>query len=183
VTLGIVSALGRANVGISDYEDFIQTDAAINPGNSGGALVNRRGELVGINTAIFSQSGGYQGIGFAVPSNLARRVVDDLTQYGEVRRGSIGYVEIAPLSATAAQQLGVPDARGVLVQAMRRDSAAYRAGLRPGDVIVAFNDMAVADGGQILRLIQDAPIGSTARVVVIREGERTTLDVPIEGPN
>jgi serine protease Do len=110
-------------------------------------------------------------------------VVDDLTQYGEVRRGSIGYVEIAPLSATAAQQLGVPDARGVLVQAMRRDSAAYRAGLRPGDVIVAFNDMAVADGGQILRLIQDAPIGSTARVVVIREGERTTLDVPIEGPN
>jgi Do/DeqQ family serine protease len=183
VTLGIVSALGRANVGISDYEDFIQTDAAINPGNSGGALVNRRGELVGINTAIFSQSGGYQGIGFAVPSNLARRVVDDLTQYGEVRRGSIGYVEIAPLSATAAQQLGVPDARGVLVQAMRRDSAAYRAGLRPGDVIVAFNDMAVADGGQILRFIQDAPIGSTARVVVIREGERTTLDVPIEGPN
>ena len=98
VTLGIVSALGRTNVGISAYEDFIQTDAAINPGNSGGALVNARGELVGINTAIFSQSGGYQGIGFAVPSNLARRIVSDLTQYGEVRRGSIGYVEIAPLS-------------------------------------------------------------------------------------
>src|SRR5688572_22463769 len=98
VTLGIISALGRTNVGISAYQDFIQTDAAINPGNSGGALVNARGELVGINTAIFSQSGGYQGIGFAVPSNLARRVVADLTQYGEVRRGSIGYVEIAPLS-------------------------------------------------------------------------------------
>ena len=103
VTLGIVSALGRTNVGISAYEDFIQTDAAINPGNSGGALVNARGELVGINTAIFSQSGGYQGIGFAVPSNLARRIVSDLTQYGEVRRGSIGYVEIAPLSTMVAR--------------------------------------------------------------------------------
>ena len=87
VTLGIVSALGRANVGIAAYEDFIQTDAAINPGNSGGALINARGELIGINTAIFSQSGGYQGIGFAVPSNLARRVVDDLTKFGVVRRG------------------------------------------------------------------------------------------------
>ncbi len=92
VTLGIVSALGRANVGITQYEDFIQTDAAINPGNSGGALINARGELVGINTAIFSQSGGYQGIGFAVPSNLVRRVVDDLQKFGRVRRGSIGYV-------------------------------------------------------------------------------------------
>ena len=92
VTLGIVSALGRANVGITQYEDFIQTDAAINPGNSGGALINSRGELIGINTAIFSQSGGYQGIGFAVPSNLVRRVVDDLKKFGRVRRGSIGYV-------------------------------------------------------------------------------------------
>ena len=90
VTAGIVSATGRANVGFADYEDFIQTDAAINPGNSGGALINTRGELVGINTGIFSQSGGYQGIGFAVPSNLARHVVDDLMKYGEVRRGSIG---------------------------------------------------------------------------------------------
>ena len=90
VTAGIVSATGRTNVGFADYEDFIQTDAAINPGNSGGALINTRGELVGINTGIFSQSGGYQGIGFAVPSNLARHVIDDLLKYGEVRRGSIG---------------------------------------------------------------------------------------------
>ena len=93
VTLGIVSALGRANIGAATYEDFIQTDAAINPGNSGGALVNARGELIGINTAIYSQSGGYQGIGFAVPSNLARRVMDDLIRYGQVRRGSIGAME------------------------------------------------------------------------------------------
>jgi Do/DeqQ family serine protease len=179
VTLGIVSALGRNNVGISAYEDFIQTDAAINPGNSGGALVNVRGELVGINTAIFSQSGGYQGIGFAVPSNLARRIVSDLTQYGEVRRGSIGYIEIAPLSTLVAEQLAVPGGRGVLVQAMRRDESAYAAGLRPGDVIVSFNGTAIADGGQLSRLVNDAPIGSTAVVVVIREGERVTLRIPI----
>jgi Do/DeqQ family serine protease len=179
VTLGIVSALGRTNVGISAYEDFIQTDAAINPGNSGGALVNVRGELVGINTAIFSQSGGYQGIGFAVPSNLARRIVNDLTQYGEVRRGSIGYVEIAPLSTLLADQLGVPGARGVLIQGMRRDSSAYEAGLRPGDVIVSFNGTPVADGGQLSRLIQDSPIGRTATITVIREGEQRDLRIPI----
>jgi Do/DeqQ family serine protease len=179
VTLGIVSALGRNNVGISAYEDFIQTDAAINPGNSGGALVNARGELVGINTAIFSQSGGYQGIGFAVPSNLARRIVSDLTQYGEVRRGSIGYVEIAPLSTMVAEQLRVPGARGVLIQVMRRDSSAYEAGLRPGDVIVSFNGTAIADGGQLSRLIQDARIGSAAAVTVIREGDRVELKIPI----
>jgi len=179
VTLGIISALGRTNVGISTYEDFIQTDAAINPGNSGGALVSARGELVGINTAIFSQSGGYQGIGFAVPSNLARRVVADLTQYGEVRRGSIGYVEIAPLSTLMAGQLGIDDARGVLVQAMRRDSAAYDAGLRPGDVIVRFNGTAIADGGQLSRLIQDARIGSTATMTIVRDGRRIEVKVPI----
>ena len=180
VTLGIVSALGRANVGISAYEDFIQTDAAINPGNSGGALINARGELVGINTAIFSQSGGYQGIGFAVPSNLARRVVNDLSQYGEVRRGSIGYVEIAPLSTQAAGQLGVPDARGVLIQAMRRDASAYTAGLRPGDVIVTFDGTDVVDGGQLSRMIQDAEIGTEATVTIVRAGERLDLEISIQ---
>ena len=183
VTLGIVSALGRTNVGISAYEDFIQTDAAINPGNSGGALVNARGDLVGINTAIFSQSGGYQGIGFAVPSNLARRIVNDLTQYGEVRRGSMGYVEIAPLSALVAGQLGVPDGRGVLIQAMRRDASAYTAGLRPGDVIVSFNGTAIVDGGQLSRLIQDARIGSMTAVTVIREGQRIELKISISSSN
>ena len=179
VTLGIVSAIGR-RVGISDYEDFIQTDAAINPGNSGGALVSARGELVGINTAIFSQSGGYQGIGFAVPSNLARRVVDELQKYGEVRRGSIGYVEVAPLTSQMAEQLGVPDARGVLVQRMRRDSSAFRAGMEPGDVIVSFNGTPVTDGSQLNRLIQDSRIGSTTAATVIREGRRVDLRVPIQ---
>ena len=179
VTLGIVSALGRNNVGISAYEDFIQTDAAINPGNSGGALVNARGELVGINTAIFSQSGGYQGIGFAVPSNLAKRIVNDLTQFGEVRRGSIGYVEIAPLTTQDAVELKSPDSRGVLIGRMRQDSSAYEGGLRPLDIVVTFNGTAITDGGQFSRLVQDSRIGSAAAVIVIREGRRLELKIPI----
>ena len=179
VTLGIVSALGRTSLGISGYEDFIQTDAAINPGNSGGALVNTRGELVGINTAIFSQSGGYQGIGFAIPSNLARRVVNDFLKYGEVRRGDIGYVEFSPLTTQAAAELGAPNARGVLVQRMRRDAAAFSAGLRPGDIIVAFNGTAVIDSGPLQRMIQDSPIGSTATMDVIRDGRRIQIRMPI----
>ncbi|MEQ1760883.1 MAG: trypsin-like peptidase domain-containing protein [Vicinamibacterales bacterium] len=179
VTLGIVSALGR-RVGISAYEDFIQTDAAINPGNSGGALINARGELIGINTAIFSQSGGYQGIGFAVPSNLARTVVDELQRFGEVRRGSVGDVEISPITPQLAAQLGAPeDTRGVLVQRMRRDSAAYDGGIRPGDIIVAFGGMPIGDGAQLSRLIQDAKIGSTASISVLREGRRVELKIPI----
>src|SRR5215204_1066532 len=118
VTLGIVSALGRNNLGVSTYEDFIQTDAAINPGNSGGALVNGRGELVGINTVIFSQSGGYQGIGFAVSSNLARKIFSDLRQYREVRRGWMGPVRFAPLTTQLAQRLGAPDTKGAVVWQM-----------------------------------------------------------------
>ena len=179
VTLGIVSALGRTSLGISGYEDFIQTDAAINPGNSGGALVNTRGELVGINTAIFSQSGGYQGIGFAIPSNLARRVVNDFLKYGEVRRGSIGTVILAPMTTEIAQQLGTKDARGLLVQRIARASSAYAGGLRPGDIIVGFNGTAIEDGGVLLRLVQDAPIGSTATMDVIRDGRRVQLRIPI----
>ncbi|MEQ1731972.1 MAG: PDZ domain-containing protein, partial [Vicinamibacterales bacterium] len=166
-------------VGISAYEDFIQTDAAINPGNSGGALINGRGELVGINTAIFSQSGGYQGIGFAVPSNLARKVVDELQRFGEVRRGSVGYIEIGPLTPQLAAELGAADAKGVLVQRMRRDSAAYDAGVRPGDIITAFAGTVITDGSQLSRLIQDAKIGTTATMTVLREGRRIELKVPI----
>jgi Do/DeqQ family serine protease len=180
VTLGIVSALGRANVGISAYEDFIQTDAAINPGNSGGALVNARGELIGINTAIFSQSGGYQGIGFAVPSNLARRVVDDLVQYGQVRRGSLGYLELSPLTTRLAEQLKATSTEGLVVTAISREAPAYRAGLQPGDILVTVNGQAVQDSGQLLRLVSDLPIGSTATVEYLREGRRRSLQVTVE---
>jgi Do/DeqQ family serine protease len=180
VTLGIVSALGRTNLGITGYEDFIQTDAAINPGNSGGALINSRGELIGINTAIFTESRGYQGIGFAVPSNLARRVMDDLIRYGEVRRGSIGAVELVPVTDDIARQLELPRAGGLLVARMSRTSAAYESGLRPGDVVVAFNGTAVESAAQLWRLVADTPIGSSVRLKVQRGDAAVTLTVPVE---
>ena len=180
VTLGIVSALGRANVGITQYEDFIQTDAAINPGNSGGALINSRGELIGINTAIFSQSGGYQGIGFAVPSNLVRRVIDDLQKFGRVRRGSIGYVEVIPLTARLAGELRAPATDGIVVNQMSRDSAAYKNGIEPGDVIIAVNGATIADPSQFVRMIADSSIGSTVRIEILRDGRRSTVRIPIE---
>jgi Do/DeqQ family serine protease len=180
VTLGVVSALGRAGVGIATYEDFIQTDAAINPGNSGGALINSRGELVGINTAIFSQSGGYQGIGFAVPSNLVRRVVDDLKQYGEVRRGSIGYVEVSPLTTRLAEELRAPSTDGVVITQMSRGSGAYEAGLRPGDIIKAVNGQVIANPSQFVRVVADTDIGSTARIEVLRDGKTSTIRVAVE---
>jgi serine protease Do len=180
VTLGIVSAVGRTNLGVSTYEDFIQTDAAINPGNSGGALVNARGELVGINTVIFSQSGGYQGIGFAVSSNLARRVVNDLQQYQEVRRGTIGRRDqYLPLSTRMAEEIGAPDTRGALAYRMDRNSPAYQGGMRPGDVVVSFNGTQVEDPGHLSRLVSDASIGSTASVTVIRDGKRINLKIPV----
>jgi serine protease Do len=182
VTAGIVSATGRANVGFARYEDFIQTDAPINPGNSGGALVNVRGQLVGINTGIFSQSGGYQGIGFAVPSNLAKHVIDDLKQYGEVRRGTIGgIVSIEALTPQIANELGVSNTNGALVARMARNSEAYNVGIRPGDVIVACNGQSVSDPSQLYRMVADSKIGSTATIRVMREGAGRALEfrVPI----
>jgi serine protease Do len=179
VTAGIVSATGRAQLGFADYEDFIQTDAAINPGNSGGALLNTRGELIGINTGIFSQSGGYQGIGFAVPSNLARRVVDDLMKYGQVRRGSIGYIGVEKLTAQLAEEVGAPSTTGALVSTMSRGSEAYDAGLRPGDVIVNVNGQAISDPSQFSRLIADSKIGSTAVIKVLRNGRTMEFKLPI----
>lgn len=179
VTLGIVSATERSLHGqVAGYENFIQTDAAINPGNSGGALVNARGELVGINTAIFSQSGGYQGIGFAVPSNLARRVMDDLMKHGEVRRGSMGRMDVVPLTTQLAQELGATDTRGAVVYQMSRSSSAYQAGLRPGDIIVRFNGQRVEDPSQFVRMLADTPIGSTVTIGAIREGRE--IEIPVK---
>jgi len=183
VTLGIVSAVSRTNLGISAYEDFVQTDAAINPGNSGGALVNARGELVGINTVIFSQSGGYQGIGFAVSANLAKRVLNDLRQYGEVRRGTIGYIQVLPLTPQLAQELSAPDTQGLAIAGIGRSAVeAYRAGLRVGDVLKTFNGTVITDAGQLYRLISDAPVASTATLGLLREGKPVTVKVPIERP-
>ncbi len=179
VTAGIVSATGRTNVGFADYEDFIQTDAAINPGNSGGALVSSRGELVGVNTGIFSESGGYQGIGFAVPSNLARRVVGDLRAYGEVQRGSVGFLRVEKLTDRLAAEVQAPTTNGAIVLRMTRDSESYEAGLRPGDVIVEFNRQSVDDPSQFFRMVADAKVGSTATVRVLREGRSLEFKLPI----
>jgi serine protease Do len=180
VTAGIISATGRSNVGFSEYEDFIQTDAAINPGNSGGALINTRGELIGINTGIFSQSGGYQGIGFAVPSNLVQHVVSDLRQFGQVQRGTIGgIITIDKLTPQIAEEVGAPNTQGALVIRMVRGSEAYDAGVRPGDVIVGFNGTRVDDPSQLYRLVADANIGSTATIRVLRNGRTLDMKVPI----
>ena len=179
VTAGIVSATGRTNVGFADYEDFIQTDAAINPGNSGGALINTRGELVGINTGIFSQSGGYQGIGFAVPSNLAKHVIDDLLKYGEVRRGSIDF-RVDTMSSDLAEQVGTNTTHGAVVTQMYRSSPSYDAGLRPGDVIVSFNGQAIDDASQLRKMVADAKIGTTATLKIVRTNRTIDMKIPIE---
>ncbi|MDH4101111.1 MAG: Do family serine endopeptidase, partial [Nitrospirota bacterium] len=148
VTMGIISAVGRANVGIADYEDFIQTDAAINPGNSGGALVNVKGELIGINTAIFSQSGGYMGIGFAIPSNMVRTVMDSLIKSGKVVRGWLG-VSVQEITPELASQFGLKESKGVLVTETEAGGPAAKGGLVRGDVVVAFDGKAVSDSAHL----------------------------------
>jgi S1-C subfamily serine protease len=183
VSLGIVSAVGRASPDLSPYTNFIQTDAAINPGNSGGALVNGRGELVGINNAIASRTGGYQGISFAIPANLARRVMAELIEHGEVRWGSLDGVSVQGLTSALAQRVGTESLSGVAVVQMWDDSAAYDQGLRPGDVIRSFNNQPVEDYTQFARLLADTAPGTTARLEVTRRTrageERFTFDVPV----
>jgi len=168
VTLGIVSTVSRIDPQLMTYSDFIQTDAAINPGNSGGALVNDRGELVGINTMIFSQTGGYQGIGFAIPANVARRIMDALITDGEILRGSIGNVTYRPVDSETARRLGLPQARGARIHQMYRNDPAFAAGLLPDDVILRVNDNDIAEPGQLMRLVADAPVGATLTVAAVR---------------
>ena len=179
VTLGIVSATGRSVEGLSPHEDFIQTDAAINRGNSGGALINARGELVGINSAIYSETGGYQGIGLAVPSNVVRGIMQQLIRDGVVRRGTIYGITLQPMNARIAQQLGSPNA-GVLVTRVDPRSKAATAGLRPGDVILDFDGRTLEGASNFLRLLGTAEIGSSATLTVVRDGRRATMKVPIE---
>ncbi|HET7216899.1 MAG TPA: trypsin-like peptidase domain-containing protein [Vicinamibacterales bacterium] len=180
VTHGIVSATGRNLEGqLASYVDFIQTDAAINQGNSGGALINTRGELIGINTAIFSQSGGSQGVGFAVPSNVAKHIMQELITYGGVRRGTILGIELYPMDVRLARQLGAPNAKGVLVYAISTGSDAYAAGVRRYDIIVSFNGKPVDDASQFMRQLSDSPIGSSATLGLLRDGRTITAKVPI----
>ena len=178
VTLGIVSALGRGRMGITQYEDFIQTDAAINPGNSGGALVNTKGELVGINTAIFSQSGGYQGVGFAVPTSMSQPIYDSLVKHGKVVRGYLG-IGIQDLNNDLAKSFGVTNAKGALVTDVKEDSPADHAGLRQGDVITSYQASAVEDAVALQRLVTKSTVGSKAAVKVLRDGHEKELSVTI----
>jgi len=180
VTLGIVSATSRNVEGLGTYEDFIQTDAAINRGNSGGALINARGELVGINSAIYSETGGYQGIGLAVPSNLVRKTMDELIKNGVVRRGTMLGIQLQAINDAIARQVGAPDAKGALVSRLDPQSAAYEAGLRPGDVIIAMNGTTLESAQHFLKLLGDSEIGSTAALSIIRDGRRATARVPVE---
>ena len=178
VTMGIVSAVGRANVGIADYEDFIQTDAAINPGNSGGALVNVRGELVGINTAIFSTSGGYQGIGFAVPTSMAKAAMDSLINKGKVVRGWLG-VSIQSLTPELAKQFELTDGKGVLVGDIVEDSPADKGGLQRGDIIVEVQGKKIDDPNQIRNMVAGIEPGQEIEMKIIRENKPITKNVTV----
>ena len=178
VTLGIVSALGRGRMGITQYEDFIQTDAAINPGNSGGALVNTKGELIGINTAIFSQSGGYQGVGFAVPTSMAKPVFESLMKTGKVVRGYLG-VAIQDLTPDLAKNFGMKESKGALISDVNSDSPAEQSGLKQGDVILEFQGAPVEDPAALQRLVTRTPVGSKATVKVLRDGHEKDVTVTI----
>ncbi len=170
VTYGIVSALGRSGINPDGYEDFIQTDASINPGNSGGALVNLRGELIGINSAILSRSGGNIGIGFAIPSNMVRSVMDQLVKYGEVKRGILG-VNIQTVTPDLADKLGTNDLNGAFVQQVVEGSAADKAGVKAGDVITAVNGQPVRSAAELRNRIGLMRIGESVDLGLVRDGK------------
>lgn len=178
VTAGIISAKSRG-IGITDREEFLQTDAAINPGNSGGPLVNLDGEVVGINTAISSTSGGYQGIGFAVPINLARWVGDQLMAHGEVQRAFLG-VGIQSIDRALSKQLGLDTVRGAVVTDVRAGSPAAKAGLQSGDVVIEFDGTSIIKPGDLQRRVEIASLNDVHKVVVIRDGKSMTIDVRVE---
>ena len=180
VTMGIVSAKGRSTAGVGDgsYEDFLQTDAAINQGNSGGALVNTKGDLIGINSQILSPSGGNIGIGFAIPANMVRDVMNDLRRDGRVRRAQLG-VTIQPVTSDIAESLGLKEVRGAIVSAVESGSAADKAGIARGDVITAFNGQPVQDLNSLRNRVAAAQPGSDATVTVVRSGGERTLPVKL----
>ncbi len=179
VTLGIISALGRGNVGIADYEDFIQTDAAINPGNSGGALVNIEGDLIGINTAIFSRTGGSEGIGFAIPSSIAIDIVDSLTRTGKVVRGWMG-IAIQEVTPALAKSFKLPEQRrGVLISDVNEQGPSAKAGLKRGDVIIGFGGRQVDSVSQLRNLVARTKVGRETTVKVLRDGQEELLNLTI----
>ena len=175
VTSGIVSALGRDHVGINTFENFIQTDAAINPGNSGGALIDTRGNLIGINTAIYSNNGGSMGIGFAIPINLAKQVMESILANGSVTRGWIG-VEPQNLSKEPSESLGLPaNTEGVLISGVLENGPAARGGIKPGDVLIAVNGNPIKDVRSLLNQIAQISPGNVAKLTILRKGKEMEL--------
>ena len=178
VTMGIVSALGRSQLGVSAFENFVQTDAAINPGNSGGALIDIQGNLIGINTVIFSRSGGSQGIGFAIPAETVRQVMDQLIAYGKVVRGWLG-VETQDLTRTLAESFGIGPAGGALIAGVVRGGPAEEGGIRPGDVVVAIEGKPVGDSSALLNAVAALKPGSSAAVTLVRERKELKVTVKV----
>ena len=178
VTMGIVSAKGRATGSDGSFEDFIQTDAPINQGNSGGALVSTGGQLIGINSQILTPSGGNIGIGFAIPANMAKNVMTQLIEHGEVRRGMIG-VTIQPVTSDIARSLGLSEVRGALVNSVQPGSPADKAGVRRGDVITAVNGDAIKNGNSLRNEVSQVLPGTAARLTVVRDGKEHNLNVTV----
>jgi S1-C subfamily serine protease len=179
VTLGIVSTVSRSGEQVGAVQDFIQTDAAINRGNSGGALINARGELVGINTLIFSESGGSQGIGFAIPSNRARQIMDELIAHGAVAWGSIGDLRLFMVDERVARQYGLPTT-GALVRSIGRNAPAYAAGIQPGDILRTIDGQAISSPEQVERIVIRQRVGSTIPFDVVKsDGRRARIEVPV----
>ncbi len=178
ITAGIVSAKGRSSIGINDYENFIQTDAAINPGNSGGPLVNLNGQAVGMNTAIFSRSGGYMGVGFAIPINMAKSIKDQLVKKGFVVRGYLGIV-IQELTTDLAKTFGLDNQQGVLVAQITKDSPAENAGLKQGDIIVELDGKPIENVGSLRNQVALKAPGTKVKVSVLRNGKQETITITI----
>ena len=177
-TMGIISATGRNQLGLNNYEDFIQTDAAINPGNSGGALVDANGNLTGINTAIFSKSGGSQGIGFAIPINLAMEVMKSIIEHGQVIRGWLG-IEVQPLTPDLAESFGLSGRPGIVVAGIFRDGPAQKAGLQLGDVILSIDGVPASDGRRSMNQVARIKPSDKVSILVMRNGKETKLTAEI----
>lgn len=178
VTAGIISAKGRSHVGIADYEDFIQTDAAINPGNSGGPLVNLRGQVIGINTAIVSRSGGYQGIGFAIPVNMAKSVMDQIISKGKVVRGWLG-VQIQEITQDLARSFNLKNVEGALVTDVAKGSPAEKGGMKQGDIILSYNGIPIRNSSHLRNMVAATTIGQTVPMEISRDGVAMTLQILI----
>jgi serine protease DegQ len=176
VTMGIISALARSHLGINTFENFIQTDAAINPGNSGGALVDVAGNLIGVNSAIYSRSGGSLGIGFAIPASLAKQVMEQIIAHGVVTRGWVG-VEVQDITPELAESFKLRDTRGALIAGLLRGGPADRAGMKPGDILVAVNGKPVTDSASMLNLVSALPPGKVAALTVLRGKTEVVLQV------